>query len=116
MMYQGSCHCGAVAYQVDADISSALSCNCSICSRKGYLLAFVPGSSLIMLKTDVPLSSYTFNTHKIKHQFCPVCGCAPFGLGVDPEGNEVAAINVRCLQEIDLDALEIHQYDGKQSQ
>jgi hypothetical protein len=115
MLYQGSCHCGAVTYQVDADISSALSCNCSICSRKGYLLAFVPGANLTMLKTEVPLSSYTFNTHKIKHQFCPVCGCSLFGLGADPQGNEVAAINLRCLADLDIDSLKIDHYDGKNS-
>jgi hypothetical protein len=115
MLYHGSCHCGAVAYQVEADLSSVLSCNCSICFRKGYLLAFVPGSNLTMLKTDQQLTTYTFNTHKIKHQTCPVCGCSPFALGTDPEGNAVAAINLRCLEGIDLDALEIHKHDGKQS-
>mgnify|MGYP001762229922 FL=1 len=115
MLYHGSCHCGAVAYQVEADLSSVLSCNCSICFRKGYLLAFVPGSNLTMLKTDQQLTTYTFNTHKIKHQICPVCGCSPFALGTDPEGNAVAAINLRCLEGIDLDALEIHKHDGKQS-
>lgn len=115
MLYQGSCQCGAIAYQVEADISSVLSCNCSMCSRKGYLLVFVPSSSLTMLKTDVQLTTYTFNTHTIKHQFCPVCGCSPFGLGADPEGHEVAAINVRCLPDVDIDSLTIDKYDGKKS-
>jgi hypothetical protein len=115
MLYHGSCHCGAVTYQVEADINSALSCNCSICRRKGYLLSFVPGSQLKMLKTEQPLSTYTFNTHKIKHQFCPVCGCSLFGLGADPEGNEVVALNLRCLDDIDVDKLEINYYDGKNS-
>lgn len=115
MLYQGSCHCGAVAYQVEAEISSVMSCNCSICSRKGYLLSFVSGSNLMMLKTDQVLTSYTFNTHKITHKTCPVCGCSPFALGLDPEGNEVVAINVRCLHDIDVDSLELHKHDGKHS-
>jgi len=114
MIYQESCHCGAVSYTVEGELTSALSCNCSICSRKGYLLWFVSASA-IEFQQQGPLSTYTFNSHKIRHQFCPTCGCAPFALGTDPEGNETAAINVRCLPEVDLSSLEIQHYDGKNS-
>ncbi|WP_337880626.1 GFA family protein [Rheinheimera sp.] len=112
MQYHGSCHCGAVEYQVEGQLDSVLSCNCSICSRRGYLLWFVPASALTFSKAGA-LTSYTFNSHKIKHQFCPVCGCAPFGLGVDPQGNQTAAVNVRCLTDVDLNALQVHHYNGK---
>jgi hypothetical protein len=59
------------------------------------------------------LSTYTFNTHRIRHQFCPVCGIAPFGRGTDRAGNATFAINVRCLEGVDPHALEIQAFDGR---
>ena len=54
-----------------------------------------------------------FNKHVIKHRFCPHCGIHVFGEGTDPKGNAVAAVNLRCLQDIDLAAIPVHSYDGK---
>jgi hypothetical protein len=68
------------------------------------------------LKLDTPkanLRTYMFNKHVIKHRFCGVCGCAPFGFGKDPKGQETAAVNVRCLPNLDRSKLEIVQYDGR---
>jgi hypothetical protein len=113
MMYQGSCHCGNIAFQVEGELTGALSCNCSICSRKGSLLWFVPRDDMRLTSTDPKLGTYTFNKHVIKHQFCPVCGIHPYGEGVDPQGNRMAAINVRCLDGVDLDSLSIHRFDGR---
>lgn len=113
MNYQGSCHCGAVSFDVDGTIEQVMECNCSHCSRKGYLLSFV-GRDQLRLKTPAEkLGIYTFNKHVIKHHFCTVCGCAPFGLGKGPDGAEMAAINVRCLENVDLKALKVQQVDGK---
>jgi hypothetical protein len=56
---------------------------------------------------------YKFNKHRIKHQFCSTCGCQPFAFGQDPAGNEIAAINARCLEDIDLAAVPRQPYDGK---
>src|SRR5579872_2831284 len=97
--YKGSCHCGKIAYEVDGDIKKAVACNCSICRRRGYLLAFLPRSALRLLTPEADLSTYTFNTHRIKHHFCATCGCAPFGVGADSKGNLTAAINLRCLDD-----------------
>ncbi|UXY13972.1 GFA family protein [Chitiniphilus purpureus] len=114
MLYHGSCHCGRIAYEVESEpVSQVIECNCSICQRRGHLLFFVPRSHLRLTTPEEHIASYSFNTHRIRHQFCPVCGCGPFGLGTDPQGNEMAAINARCLEDIDLAALQRQQYDGR---
>lgn len=113
MKYKGSCHCGKVAYEVEGEIDTAMECNCSICSRKGYLLWGVPRSSLKLLTPESEISTYLFNKHVIKHRFCKTCGVSPYCEGVDPKGNEMAAVNLRCLEGVDLSAVSVIHYDGK---
>jgi hypothetical protein len=113
MLYQGSCHCGKIAFEVEGEIDSALACNCSICSRKGSLLWFVPRDKLRLKTPESAISTYTFNKHVIKHQFCSTCGIHPYGEGADPKGNAMAAVNLRCVENIDLDAIPVHHYDGR---
>lgn len=113
MKYQGNCHCGRVKFEVEGEIDSALSCNCSICSSRGSLLWFVPRANLTLLAPDDALSTYTFNKHAIKHRFCPTCGIHPYGEGMDPEGNLMAAVNLRCIEGIDLSSIPVHEFDGK---
>ena len=113
MKYKGSCHCGRVAFEVEGTIASALACNCSICERKGSLLWFVPRAQLRVTTPEAALSTYTFNKHVIKHRFCANCGIHPFGEGVDPKGNATAAINIRCLEGIDLASVPVQNFDGR---
>jgi hypothetical protein len=113
MNYKGSCHCGGVAFEVEGEIEGALACNCSICQRKGSLLWFVPREKLHLLTPEDATSSYTFNKHAIRHRFCPVCGMHPYGEGTDPKGNAIAAINIRCIEDIDLSAIPVQHYDGR---
>lgn len=113
MKYHGSCHCGKVAFDVELQIDSALSCNCSICARRGSLLAFAPRSNLTLETPEAELATYTFNKHVIKHRFCKNCGILPFGEGVDPKGNSTVAVNIRCLDGIDLDSVPITKWDGR---
>lgn len=113
MKYQGSCHCGNVAFRIEGTIASVMSCNCSICQRKGALMWFVPRASLELLTPDANASAYTFNKHVIRHRFCPQCGMHPYGEGVDPAGNAMAAINVRCLEDIDLEQIPVTHFDGR---
>ncbi|XZG69184.1 GFA family protein [Chitinibacteraceae bacterium HSL-7] len=112
MLYRGSCHCGRVAFEVEGQIEGAVSCNCSICRRKGALMWFVPRSALLLKTAEDAMATYTFNHHVIRHRFCPVCGIHPFGEGTDPKGNAMAAINLRCVADIDLDSLPVQHYDG----
>jgi hypothetical protein len=113
MKYKGSCHCGKVRFEVEGDLKNAMACNCSMCSRKGSLLFFVAHDQLHLLTSETDLATYTFNKHVIKHRFCPTCGIHPYGEGVDPHGNRMAAINIRCLEGIDLERVPVQHFDGK---
>ena len=113
MNYQGSCHCGRVAFEVEGQIGGALACNCSICSRTGSLLWFVPREKLQLRTPDEAASTYTFNKHVIRHRFCPVCGMHPYGEGVDPSGKPMAAVNLRCVEDLDLAAIPVQHFDGR---
>ncbi|MEQ1583503.1 MAG: GFA family protein [Candidatus Nitrotoga sp.] len=112
MIYKGRCHCGKVAFEVEGEINGAIACNCSICSRKGTLMWFVPREKLRLLTPESEMSTYTFNKHIIKHRFCPTCGIHPYGEGVGPNGNSMAAINIRCIEGIDLSSVPVQNYDG----
>lgn len=113
MSYHGSCHCGAIDFDVEGEIDSVLECNCSICQRKGSLLWFVPREQLRLHSSEDRLRSYTFHKGVIQHRFCPTCGIHPFGEGSDPSGKRMAAINVRCLDGVELDSLHVHRFDGR---
>jgi hypothetical protein len=113
MKYEGSCHCGHIAYEVEGTIESLLECNCSICSRRGHLLWFVPRDKVRLKTPESNMSTYTFNKHVIKHTFCPVCGCAPLGFGTDNKGNKMAAVNARCIQDLDISQFKIVHFDGR---
>ncbi len=112
MSHKGTCHCGQIEFEVQGKFDTVMECNCSHCSRKGYLLWFVPRSELALQSPESALSTYTFNKHVIKHHFCPKCGCAPFGTGVS-NGVETAAINVRCLEGVDLSTVKRKFVDGR---
>jgi len=112
MSHKGSCHCGQVKFEVKGDFDSAMECNCSICSRKGYLLWFVSRGDLKVSKPAAALTTYTFNKHVIQHQFCPKCGCAPFGFATN-QGQEMAAVNIRCLEDVDLATVKRELYNGR---
>lgn len=113
MHYVGSCHCGGIRFEAEGEIGSALACNCSICSRKGSLLWFVPREKFKLLTPEADTVAYTFNKHAIKHRFCPTCGIHPYGEGNDPQGNAMAAVNLRCVDGIDLAALKVVEYNGR---
>ncbi|MDO6387020.1 MULTISPECIES: GFA family protein [unclassified Uliginosibacterium] len=113
MKYSGSCHCGQVKFEVEGELTGAMACNCSICQRKGALMWFVPRASLHLLTPADALATYTFNKHVIQHRFCKTCGIHPFGEGVGPGGAAMAAINIRCLEGIELDVLPMQHFDGR---
>ena len=113
MTHKGGCHCGRIAFEVDGNIEQVIECNCSICSKRGYLLLFVPREQLRLATPEADLATYTFKSGNIKHHFCERCGCAPFGVGTDKTGARKAAVNVRCLEGIDLKALKVMPFDGR---
>ncbi len=114
MAYRGSCHCGRIAFEVEGELPpEVIECNCSICSRRGHLLWFVPRDQVRFSTPEEDMATYTFNTHRIKHRFCPACGCGPLGEGKDKAGNAHVAVNVRCLEGVRLAGLRIKHFDGR---
>jgi hypothetical protein len=112
--HSGGCHCGKVRYEVNADLDQpVLACNCSICGKTGVLLTFVPKSEFRLTAGEDGLTDYQFASKTVHHLFCNTCGVRSFGRGVGPDGTEMVAINVRCLDDVDLDKLSVNKYDGK---
>jgi hypothetical protein len=111
--YEGGCHCGKVRYKVASDLTPVIECNCSICSKKGTLLTFVGEPAFELLSGKDALSEYQFNKHVIHHLFCSTCGVTSFSRGKKPDGTAMVAINVRCLDGVDLRSLQITPFDGK---
>jgi len=108
--YQGSCHCGAVRFEVDADIVSVRSCDCSMCRRRGALILRVAETDLRILSSLDSLSSYQWHTRTATDYFCGVCGILPFRR--PRTAPELWAVNVRCLGGLDLGAITVEPVKG----
>lgn len=113
MQYEGGCHCGAVHFGVDIDLSNPITCNCSYCTQRGSVLAFAPAENFELKQGEEKLTEYRFNTKQIQHLFCSVCGMESFARGAMPDGTKMVAVNLRCLQGIDLDSLAPTEFDGR---
>jgi hypothetical protein len=109
----GSCHCGNVRYEVTTAFESLMQCNCSLCSRAGYLMSFVQSDRFKLLSGEDSLTDYLFNKHRIHHPFCATCGVRSFGWGTGKDGQKMYMINVRCLEGVEHDSLEIKKVDGR---
>jgi len=111
--YQGSCHCGAVKFQVRMPKpEKAYACNCSICARAGWLLTFVEGDAFKLLEGAGSLTDYQFGKKHLHHTFCKVCGVRPFSRGEAPNGTPTTAVNLRCLTGLDAAKLPVESFDG----
>jgi len=113
--YRGGCQCGAVSYQVNLDIGTPTTCNCSRCQPLGVVWSFVPRSAFTLGSGTDNLTEYRFNSKKIQHLFCKTCGIESFAYGVMPDGSPTVAINVNCLEGVDPRALECMHHDGRSS-
>ncbi len=113
MKYTGGCHCGKVRYEVEITLDNAIECNCSICSKKGWTLAFTPKENFKLIQGKENLTDYQFNKHLIHHYFCKTCGISSFAIGKGNDGTEMSAINIRCLDHIELEKIPITKVDGK---
>ena len=109
--YEGACHCGRVRFRVTADLSDVAECNCSICTKKGFLHLIVPPEAFELLSGADALTTYRFNTGTARHTFCATCGIHPFYVPrSDPDKIDV---NVRCLEGVDVAAIKPHHFDGR---
>ena len=108
--YSGSCHCGTVRFEVRTTLSPATRCNCSLCRRKGAVMANVTAGDFRLLAGADALSLYQWNTKVAKHYFCRHCGIYPFHRPrMKPE---IYRVNVGCLEGVDPWALEVAAQDG----
>ncbi len=112
--YTGGCHCGKVRYTAEADLSGdIISCNCSNCQMRGLLLTFIPQEQFTLLSDETDTQDYRFNKKKIAHMLCKHCGVEAFGRGTRPDGTATVALNVRCVDDVDLTTLTLKEVDGK---
>ncbi len=111
--YQGGCHCGAVRYETKTDPSQAIACNCSHCAKAGLWLTFVKPDQFKLLAGEDEQTEYMFNKHMIHHLFCPTCGVQSYATGKGKDGEQYYAINVRCLDDLDISDLNPKPFDGK---
>lgn len=111
MKYEGSCHCGAVRFEVEApEAIEAEDCNCSICSMTGFLHLIVPLANFRLIAGESQLTTYRFNTGVAQHTFCRICGIKPFYVPrSNPDGID---INVRCLSTRPK-SMSIAKFDGR---
>jgi hypothetical protein len=111
--YQGGCHCGAVRFEIETELTRATECNCSICTKKGALHHRVPPERFRLLSGADALTLYQAGTRIAKHWFCKRCGVHPYS---NPRAApEMISVNVRCLDEYEAVAptLEIRSFDGR---
>ena len=108
---EGGCHCGRVRFRVAVELDRVTECNCSMCSKKGFLHLIVPPEHFELISGKDDLVAYQFNTKVARHTFCKVCGIHPFYVPrSDPDKIDV---NVRCLDGVDLATLNVKQFDGQ---
>lgn len=110
--HRGGCHCGAVAFEVDAPARLTVSdCNCSICRMSGYQHLIVPRARFRLLKGAESLTEYRFNTGTARHLFCRRCGVKSFYVPrSNPDGYSV---NVRCLDPSTIEHIEVELFDDR---
>lgn len=121
--YTGSCHCGKVKFELDADIDHVRVCDCSICSKRGALIHRVNEEDLRLLTPLSQLTLYQWGTLTAKDYFCPVCGILPFRRPSRPSEEELVkgveqfdgwAVNTRCLEGFDPSSVSQRRIFGRQ--
>ena len=115
--YTGGCHCGAVRYEADMDLSAGtMRCNCSMCGKTRAWLIGISGDDFRLLRGKESLTDYQFNRNNIHHLFCKTCGVKSFGRGIGPGGKPMVAVMLATVDNIsdaELAALPIVYVDGR---
>ena len=114
--YQGSCHCGAVRFEADLDLTQpTYRCNCSICRRSRFWAAVAREGGVRILAGESELTQYLFHSRKNQHYFCRHCGVRPFGIGTETPMGKMYGVNIGCLEgvtEEELSRIPITYVDG----
>ena len=115
--YRGSCHCGAVRFEAQLDLSEpTYRCNCSICRRTRFWPAVATSEGFRLVSGESELTEYRFNTRKNQHFFCRHCGVRAFGVGNDTPIGRMYGVNIGCLEDVseeELSGLRITYIDGR---
>src|SRR3984957_627083 len=109
--YEGGCHCGRVRFRVTADLAGVAYCNCSVCTKKGFLHLILPPEQFELLSGEDALTTYQFNTGTAKHTFCRHRGIHAFYVPRSDPGK--IDVNVLCLDDVDLTKIEVTPFDGR---
>lgn len=107
MLHRGGCHCGQIRFAFEGQVTAVVSCNCSICSRKGALLWAAPLGDFTWISGRDEAGRYRFNNNAIEHRFCTSCGISPVS-----HDAERAYVNLRCVDGFDPGAVEVIAFDG----
>lgn len=110
-VHAGSCHCGAVAFRIDAEIVELTTCDCSLCVKKNALMTKVPESALTILKGQEALTLYQWNTRRAKHYFCRHCGIYVFHRKRSQPDH--FGVNIFCLDGFDASTIPVRATEGK---
>ena len=108
--YRLSCHCDAIRFEVDAELTEVVECNCSTCGRTGFLHWYVPTDAVRLLSHSRSMVTYVWRFLTEGHQFCATCGTPVMRSGY--KGDRVS-INARCLDDVDVFTLPVRRYDGR---
>ena len=118
--YRGSCHCGAVKFEAELDLTqSSYRCNCSICRRTRFWPAVATADGFRLLSGESELTQYLFNTKKNFHYFCKHCGVRAFGVGNETPMGKMYGVNLGCLDDVSdevLSQVPITYVDGRNDQ
>jgi len=109
-VHKGSCHCGAVEFEVDGDLASGVQCDCSLCKRKNAIMFRGPADKFRLIKGEDALSLYQWNTHVAKHYFCKHCGI--YTHHRPRTRPDMIAVNMGCIDEVDARALPVERLEG----
>ncbi len=119
MPVKGSCHCGAVQFQVETEPTELADCNCSFCSKRGNLVAYYPLAAFRLLTARDRVATYQWGDYMGTHHHCGVCGCGTysqfpdFSSGQADYDNPRVAINARLLEGFDLSPLPVNHLNGR---
>ena len=119
-MLRGACHCGAVRFEVSRAPDQVTSCNCTLCTKRGALVAYYQPEEFALI-SDEGQSTYLWNDRIVNHQFCSVCGCFTFSASPVWDAAREAidfskrklAVNARLLEDFDLSAVPVRHFDGR---